>query len=476
PAVMPQPVKPRYAIVGVGGRAYLYLEALSRAHAGAGELVALCDSNPGRLARAAGYVADAGVQVATYRADLFAQMLADAAVDRVIVTSPDYTHARYITAALEAGRDVVTEKPLTVDADSCRRIAAARTRSGRALRVTFNYRYSPPRTLVKQALMSGIIGRVRAVNFEWQLDTHHGADYFRRWHRNKANSGGLFVHKATHHFDLLNWWLGSTVTRVRATGERGFYRPETADALGLAPRGERCTGCPAFDRCRVRLDLSRSRALTGLYADNEGHDGYYRDRCVFSPDIDIEDTMAAALTYENGAVVNYLLTANNPREGYRAVFHGERGLITLETTERSYVREDGGLVRPALPETSSVVVQPLFSPPFDLAIPAAVGDHGGGDAVMLQHLFGEIADDPYERAADELAGVWAAMVGIGANASIAAGGEAVELSDLAGDIPRPSPRAPPFGAIHPWTQFNAGYYPFLAGATREDAGSAWLRR
>ncbi len=392
-------------------------------------------------------------------------MLQKYEADRVIVTTPDYTHADYIVAALEAGVDVVTEKPLTIDAESCRRIVAARERSGRALRITFNYRYSPPRTLVKQALMSGIIGPVRAVNFEWQLDTHHGADYFRRWHRNKANSGGLLVHKATHHFDLLNWWLGSTVTTVRATGARVFYRPETADAMGLVPRGERCTGCPAAPRCRVKLDIQASRGLKSLYADNEAWDGYFRDRCVFSPDIDIEDTMAATLAYENGVIVNYLLTANNPREGYRVVFHGERGLMTLETTERSYVREDGGLVRPAPPETSSVVVQPQFSPSYALAIPPAQGDHGGGDTVMLQHLFGPIADDPFERRADELGGVWAAMVGIGANASIAGGGQEIALASLAGDVPRPGPRAAPFGPATPCTRFEAADYPFLAGAT-----------
>ena len=457
--------RPRYAIVGTGGRAYLYLQALTGAHAGAGELAALCDSNPGRLARAARVAADAGSEVATYGADDFRRMLDEAAVERVIVTSPDDTHASYIVTALQAGRDVVTEKPLTIDAAACRAIVAAREASGRALTITFNYRYSPPRTLVKQALTSGIIGPVRAVDFEWQLDTHHGADYFRRWHRNKANSGGLLVHKATHHFDLLNWWLGSTVTRVRAFGERVFYRPETADALGLAPRGERCTGCPAFDRCPVKLDIRASRGLRELFADHEGYDGYFRDRCVFSPDIDIEDTMAATLAYENGAVVNYLLTANNPREGYRVVFHGERGLITLETVERPYVREDGALVRPALPETSRVVVQPLFSPPYDLAIPAAQGDHGGGDKVMLQHLFGAADDDPYGRAADEHGGVWAATVGIGANASIAAGGDEIELAALVPNVARPRPKAPPFGPATPWARFDPAAYPFLAGAT-----------
>ena len=52
----------------------------------------------------------------------------------------------------------------------------------------------------------------------------------------------------------------------------------------------------------------------------------------------------------------------------------------------------------------------------------------------------------------------------------------VELAALAGDIPRPAPRAPPFGPATPWTAFNAADYLFLAGATRQDAGSEWLRR
>jgi predicted dehydrogenase len=73
--------------------------------------------------------------------------------------------------------------------------------------VTFNYRYSPFRSQVKELLMSGEIGDVLSVDFHWLLNTVHGADYFRRWHSNKAISGGLMVHKATHHFDLVNWWL-----------------------------------------------------------------------------------------------------------------------------------------------------------------------------------------------------------------------------------------------------------------------------
>jgi len=454
----------RYAIVGTGGRSYLYLMALTGNHRGDGELVGLCDSNPGRLARSASVAARYGVEAPTYAAADFERMLEGTQVQAVIVTSPDYTHADYIVRALQAGRDVITEKPLTIDAESCRRIFAARKASGRKVTVGFNYRYSPARTLTKEVLASGAIGRVTAVNFEWRLDTHHGADYFRRWHRQKRNSGGLLVHKATHHFDLINWWLASTVREVRAEGRRMFYRPETAERLGLGDRGPRCTGCPAFARCPVKLDLAASRGLTGLFLENEGHDGYLRDRCVFDAEIDIEDTMHATLDYESGVAVNYLLTAYNPGEGYRVVFHGERGELTLETIERPFVEADGSLPLPAAPERTTLVLQPLFGPAYELAIPEAEGDHGGGDAVMLSHLFGHAAD-PHRRAADDRAGAWSALVGIAANASIA-NGAPVRLADLAGEIERPDPGPAPFGSLEPWRTFEASRYPFMAGAQR----------
>ena len=67
---------------------------------------------------------------------------------------------------------------------------------------------------------------VLSVHFEWLLDTVHGADYFRRWHRQKANSGGLMVHKSGHHFDLVYWWLNAQPVTVGAMGRLGFYGVE----------------------------------------------------------------------------------------------------------------------------------------------------------------------------------------------------------------------------------------------------------
>src|SRR5258707_113937 len=87
------------------------------------------------------------------------------------------------------------------------------------------------RALVREHA-AGVLGAVGSVHFEWLLDIRHGADYFRRWHRDKANSGGLLVHKASHHFDLVNWWLGATPVRVFADARLFFYGPSGAGALG----------------------------------------------------------------------------------------------------------------------------------------------------------------------------------------------------------------------------------------------------
>ncbi len=109
--------------------------------------------------------------------------------DAVIITTKDCHHDEYACRAMELGCDVITEKPMTTEAEKCQRIVDTQKKTGRKCTVTFNYRYSPPRTQVKDVLMSGVIGEVLSVDFTWLLDTRHGADYFRRWHRNKVELG-----------------------------------------------------------------------------------------------------------------------------------------------------------------------------------------------------------------------------------------------------------------------------------------------
>jgi predicted dehydrogenase len=419
----------RYVQVGLGARSWLFTFAFTDWHRERCGLVGLCEPNPGRLRQRMDFVRSKGLEVPGFAATDFERMLGEVRPDEVIVTTPDRDHDAYICRALELGCDVVTEKPLTIDAPRLQRILDAQRRTGGRCRVAFNYRYSPPRTQVKEILGSGAIGEIVSVDFHWLLDTTHGADYFRRWHRRKENSGGLLVHKATHHFDLVNWWMGSVPRRVFASGERRFYRPERADGLGLAGRGERCLGCAASARCPFHLDLRRG-PLRALYLDHEAHDGYERDRCVFSPEIDIEDAVSAVVDYRSGARLSYSLHAFMPWEGYTVAFNGTRGRLEHECRETVYTSGDGSVPGALRPEGTWIRVFPHFAPAYEVEPWRAEGGHGGGDLLLVRDLFDPPAEpDRFRRAADHRAGAWSVLTGIAANESIATG-KAVEVESL----------------------------------------------
>jgi predicted dehydrogenase len=412
----------KYAIVGTGSRHLMFRDAVISTFSQSNELVGLCDSNPHRLELSAGQTRQiTGKPVAAYDADDFERMLGEQRPDVVVVTVPDYLHDRYITRALELGADVITEKPMTIDVAKLGAVLAAKKKSGRSITVTFNYRYAPHRTQVRDILMSGAIGEITAVDFRWYLDRVHGADYFRRWHRYKDKSGGLLVHKATHHFDLVNWWIASTPTTVHAFGKRAFYTPEMADALGLADRGARCHGCPAWNRCEYKLDMAEHEGLKQLYLDGESYDGYFRDRCVFASDITIEDTMQVHARYKSGATLNYTLVAYSPWEGLEIKFHGTKGELTHRHVEVHGIF--GGKRTQGSHESITTDLHLAGAPSHPIEVWRGEGAHGGGDRVMLGHIFDKANTpaDTYGRAASEVMGAWSILTGIAANRSIATG-------------------------------------------------------
>ena len=423
--------KKRYAIVGLGSRSAMYSEALLGSFSAYGDLVAYCDVNQTRMDYYnRRYAASFGVPpTPTYDAQDFDRMLDEQRVDTVIITSIDRTHHRYSIRAMEQGCDVISEKPLTVDAPKCQAILDAQKRTGRRLTVTFNYRYAPRNSKVKELLQQGVIGRILSVHFEWVLDTWHGADYFRRWHRDKRNSGGLMVHKASHHFDLVNWWLDSVPETVFGFGDLVFYGRENAEERGETRFYERAYGSAAAREDPFALHLDEDDTLRQLYLEAEHEDGYLRDQSVFGQGISIEDDMAVLVRYRNGATMTYHLNAYAPWEGYRVMFNGTKGRLEVMVEERSYVSgarddlnqpdlRDAQTVQP--PSAPQIVLRPLWGQPLTIAVPAAAGGHGGGDVRLLEDLFNpERPPDPLRRAADHVAGAMAALTGIAANTSFA---------------------------------------------------------
>jgi predicted dehydrogenase len=439
PPAAPAGRRKRYALVGVGGRSGMYREAVLKTYAEHCEMVGYCDLNEGRLKLAQRKAREmAGVEVPLFAAKDFDRMIRETKPDVVIVTTKDGTHDQYIIRAMELGCDVMTEKPMTTDEKKCRAIFEAQRKTGRKIIVTFNYRYSPHRTQVKDLLMSGVIGDVQSVDFHWLLDTIHGADYFRRWHSNKVNSGGLMVHKATHHFDLVNWWLSAVPVTVMANGKRDFYTPQMAKRLGLQSHHERCHTCPEKDQCTFFLDLAANPNFKAMYLDNESYDGYFRDRCVFRPDIDIEDTMNVIVKYDTGVTLSYSLNAFNGWEGYRIAFNGTRGRLEHGIQEKVYVFGDGTTPGAVAKEGTLIRIFPLRAPAYEVPLwPSGTGGHAGGDKVMLDDLFlPQKPADKYMRAADQRAGAYSILTGVAANQAIRTG-QPVKIADLVAGIGLP---------------------------------------
>ncbi|RAH44565.1 Gfo/Idh/MocA family protein [Aspergillus brunneoviolaceus CBS 621.78] len=424
--------KRRYALVGTGGRAGMFYTSLAREFSETSELVALCDTNQTRLNYARSKVESLGGGVVpTYLAADFDRMVAETRPDEIIVTTIDRTHHTYIVRAMELGCNVMTEKPMTIDAPRCREIFDAVERTQRKVRVTFNYRYATHNSKIFEVLRSGAIGTVTSVHFEWMLNTQHGADYFRRWHRDARNSGGLLIHKSTHHFDLVNWWLQSRPATVFAQGDLRFYGKENAESRGVRQFYTRAHGSPAAQDDPFALHLDRNPTLKALYLDAEHEDSYYRDQSVFSDGISIEDTMNVIVRYENRAILTYSLTAYAPWEGFRVSFNGTGGRLEAEVVESSYVNSGGEQAQEGAAERITLLLRPLFEPPREIEVKQTAGGHGGGDTLMLRELFGggTSEQDDFKRAANHVNGAASILTGMAANRAIRTG-QVVHVADL----------------------------------------------
>ncbi|ELY2495745.1 Gfo/Idh/MocA family oxidoreductase [Cronobacter muytjensii] len=409
----------KYALVGTGGRAGMYIEAVGRTFRDSARMVAFCDTNHTRMRYANSLLEKAGAPpVPCFAAQQFETMIQETQPDTLIVTTIDRTHDDYIVRALHAGCDVITEKPMTIDETRALRILDAIEETGRQVRVTFNYRYAPHHSKVRELLMNGTIGDVFSVHFEWLLNTEHGADYFRRWHREKRNSGGLLVHKSTHHFDLINFWLGSYPERVYAEGALRFYGRENAEKRGVSSFYPRAHGYAAAKDDPFALHMEESAQLKALYLDAEHEDSYFRDQSVFSDGITIEDTLSVLVKYQNQTQMTYSLNAYLPQEGLNVVFNGSRGRLEMKLVENSYVNGGGLREAEGSLDRCDITVYPMFAAPWKADFTLGEGGHGGGDNAMLADLFGEPGDDPLQRAADHRAGAMSILTGIAGNLSM----------------------------------------------------------
>jgi predicted dehydrogenase len=395
--------KRRYVIVGVGNRGTtMWGRSLVAGWGDLVEMVGIADSNGARAEAARAFIGTDAPIYPTLGAALDAQR-----PDLVIVCTPDATHDDIVVEALEAGADVICEKPMATTREKIMRIRDAEARSGCRVDVSFNYRFAPTAARMKELIEEGAIGDVTSVDFHWYLDNIHGADYFRRWHAYTALSGSLFVHKATHHFDLLNWYLDSDPVEVKAFGELVHY------GRNGPFRSPRCKGCPHAGECPYYFDLDADPFLEPLYEGPSALDGYFRDACVFREDIDIPDTMTAVIRYASGAQVSYSLNTYMPIEGHHIAFNGHKGRIEM----RQYERQPW-----ATPPADEIVLMKSTGEVERIFVPHSGGGHFGGDDRMRDMIFRPGGNDRLRQRAGTRAGAMSVLVGLAALRSARDGG------------------------------------------------------
>src|SRR6185503_338885 len=400
----------RYAIVGTGVRGVgMWGRPLVERYSDVLEFVGLCDVNPLRAEAARAQI---GVSCPTFTS--LDALIDQAKPELLMVTTVDATHEGCIVKALERGVDVLSEKPMVVDEQQCQAVLDAEKRTGRKIVVTSNYRYAPKHQKIKELLLAGAVGKITSVDFSWYLDTTHGADYFRRWHRLRSRSGSLWVHKATHHFDLVNWWLDADPVLVSAFGSLQRYGTKGPF------RSTNCRPCPHKSDCKYHWDITKSPNLVKLYVDCEQADGYLRDGCVFKEDIDIPDTMNAVVKYSTGVTMSYSLNTFMPIEGYRIAFNGTEGRLEV----RDYERQPWQV---ALESDMQLIKN--FGERQTIEIPKATGGHGGGDDVLRDLVFRGIAVPEHMRLPGSRAGAMSCLTGIAARKSMDSGAP-VRIADL----------------------------------------------
>lgn len=402
------------------------------------KFVGLCDINEGRLA----YVKEMmGVKCKTYTN--FDKMLAKSKPDLLIVTTVDATHHEFIIKGLNQNITVLSEKPMTTDEQKCQAILDAERKSEKELIIGFNYRYNPHYTQLKELLTNNRVGKITSVDFHWYLNVYHGASYFRRWHGYKEKGGTLWVHKATHHFDLLNWWLDSEPVEVKAYGSLEHYGKNNNF------RGENCRSCEHQKACKFYWDITKSEYLMKLYADHEKYDGYIRDNCLWREDIDIYDKMSAQITYANDVVVNYSLTTYSPYEGMRIAFNGFDGRIDAwdgipwrktEKRLQSQLHEQEMTQGEEATDFEEILVADNFGDFEQIKVIRERAGHGGGDKRLQNRIFVDPnAPDPLRHAAGSRDGAMSILIGIAARKSIEENRSVriEELTDLKPQAVRP---------------------------------------
>ena len=360
----------RLAVIGTGGRGIeAFAREIVKSRGNSAKIVALCDPNPVRLAAAAKSLAIDAAQFTSVGSMLSAM---SQKIDAAIITSPDFAHESNALEMLQAGIHCLIDKPLAVSYDGCNHIIQAAEVRNLTAMIGFNLRHNIALRKAKELIDSGVLGQLFLIeNREFYCG---GRTYMARWNRFRKNSGGLWIHKGCHDFDIFNWFFNFPkpirVSAVAATNVFSGGQLPFQLHSGV-PCGPTCPKCPYQDVCPDR-STDWNAYQPGFWGDDAiAEDGYSKETCIYTSEKDVHDNGITIVEYENGIKASHLecfICSRRFDDRYYTVI-GDRGMMEIRLRERI------------------VKVYPRFTQEVQtFELPEESGGHGGADMKLLDYF------------------------------------------------------------------------------------------
>ncbi|HBG25811.1 MAG: hypothetical protein A2X47_00040 [Lentisphaerae bacterium GWF2_38_69] len=313
------------AIIGAGGkRAMAFAEYISQ-HPEDAKLVAMADSNIEKTKCIKNYF--------NLDADIYSdikEIVKRSDVEAVVVCTPDNAHLIPVVEALKSNKNIFIEKPLATTLADCDAMIEAAKNSMAVCYLGFNLRHSPGYEKVHNLITQGKLGKITTIEAnEWY---YGGKDYFRRWNRFSSLSGGLWLTKACHDFDLITWMAGGKPKSVYAVSSLSHYKSKPNAAL-------RCRDCPLKDTCPDFHDLDKpsNGSLAPLLSKLEykmQQDGPMApDLCLFNSEKDTFDNGIAVIQYDNDIRATYTVNVLAAKTTRQMKIIGTEGMVELDIAD-----------------------------------------------------------------------------------------------------------------------------------------------
>lgn len=311
------------------------------------------------------------------------EMLDQEKLDGVLVGTNCDTHSFYAKKVLERGLPLFLEKPVGVSREDLALLDTCEASAHAPVVVSFPLRVTRIVQEVKKLLDAGTIGKVEHV--QAFNDVPYGFVYFHDWYRNEAVSHGLFLQKATHDIDVINFLTGEVPIEVCAMKSKQIYK-------GDMPAGLRCSECDRWESC---MDST-------YHIEHTRNDTPRSDYCSYAVDTGNEDSGSMIVRYASGMHAVY---SQNFFARKGAARRGARLYGYLGTVEFNFAADEIKVFDHMSDKVTTIKVN---TPP---------GGHGGGDIVLAGNFIRMIAGKETESAAPLAAGILSAKTCLAAKES-----------------------------------------------------------